>query len=63
MTSSKDAQGKGEPSSMDQQCTKLSVAAYEILGLPGRMLCRSKSMRTPTTICNANIFNAHAEKR
>lgn len=62
MTSSKDAQGKGEPSSMEQQFTKLSVAAYEILGIPGRMLCRSKSMRTPTTICNANIFNVHAEK-
>ena len=46
----------------DEKITKISRAAVKLIGFPGRMLYRSKSMRQPTTIFNANIFNARAKK-
>ncbi|NTU99564.1 MAG: hypothetical protein HGA55_00355, partial [Methanoregulaceae archaeon] len=33
-----------------------------VMGITGRMLYKSKSMKKPTTIFNANIFNAEAKK-
>jgi hypothetical protein len=46
----------------DEKITKISRTAIELIGFPGRMLYRSKSMRQPTTIFNANIFNSRARK-
>jgi len=46
----------------DEKITKISRAAVKLIGFPGRMLYRSKSMRQPTTIFNANIFNSRAKK-
>jgi len=62
MKNRKEIQLKETCSSVDKKFTNLLVTAYEILGIPGRMLSRSKNMRKPTTICNANVFNANAEK-
>ncbi len=42
--------------------TRISKHATELLGYPDRMLYRSKSMARPTTIFNANVYNAKAEK-
>jgi len=42
--------------------TCIAIDAVEVLGLTGRMLYKSKSMKKPTTIFNANIFNAEAKK-
>ena len=39
-----------------------SRLADKLLGMCGRMLYRSKSMKQPTTIFNANLFNAKAKK-
>jgi|GEM_PF-1269426 len=41
---------------------KISQNAVELLGLQERMLYLSKSMKKPTTIFNANIYNSKAEK-
>ena len=41
---------------------RISRAAVNLLGYPGRMLYRSKSMKRPTTIFNANVYNSKAEK-
>jgi hypothetical protein len=41
---------------------RISKYAVEFLGYQGRMLYRSKSMKKPTTIFNASIFNSKAEK-
>lgn len=46
----------------DHEFTCISADAVEILGMPGRMLYRSKSMKKPTTIFNANIFDKEAKK-
>jgi hypothetical protein len=47
---------------VDQKFTKISRVAEKLLGIAGRMLYTSKSMKKPTTIFNANIFNAKAKK-
>ncbi len=47
---------------MDKKFTQLSRTADKLLGLAGRMLYISKSMKKPTTIFNANIFNSKAKK-
>jgi hypothetical protein len=47
---------------VDQKFTKISRVAEKLLGIAGRMLYPSKSMKKPTTIFNANIFNAKAKK-
>ena len=49
-------------SNLDHEFTCISPVAVEVLGMTGRMLYRSKSMKKPTTIFNANIFNAKAKK-
>ena len=41
---------------------RISPAANEYLGNPGRLAYWSKCMGTATTIFNANIFNSRAEK-
>ena len=46
----------------DAKFVKPSLVTDKILGMSGRMLYRSKSLKQPTTIFNANIFNARAEK-
>lgn len=45
-----------------QSIIKISEDAVKLLGYQGRMLYRSKSMKKPTTIFNANIYNSKAEK-
>lgn len=47
---------------VDKRFIKISKAAEKYLGLSGRMLYPSKRMKKPTTIFNANIFNARAKK-
>ncbi len=47
---------------IDEEITEISKPAVEFLGMAGRMLYTSKSMRKPTTIFNANIFNNQAKK-
>ena len=47
---------------VDEEITAISKPAVEFLGMAGRMLYTSKSMRKPTTIFNANIFNNQAKK-
>lgn len=46
----------------DAKFVNILPAADKLLGMCGRMLYRSKSMKQPTTIFNANIFNARAKK-
>lgn len=46
----------------DRRFIKITKTAEKCLGLSGRMLYPSKSMKKPTTIFNANIFNARAKK-
>lgn len=53
---------KGKAPSIDRQVLDISWDAAELIGMVGRMLYRSKSMRKPTTIFNANIFNGQAKK-
>lgn len=45
-----------------QSIVNISAYAVKLLGYQGRMLYRSKSMKKPTTIFNANIYNSKAEK-
>ena len=45
-----------------QSIVNISADAVKLLGYQGRMLYRSKSMKKPTTIFNANIYNSKAEK-
>ena len=45
-----------------QSIIKISEDAVKLLGYQGRMLYPSKSMKKPTTIFNANIYNSKAEK-
>jgi hypothetical protein len=47
---------------MNDRFSRISKDAVDILGLPDRMLYRSKSLGKPTTIFNANIYNAEAVK-
>jgi hypothetical protein len=53
---------KAENPWLDDKISKISLTAVKLLGLHGRVLYRSKSMRQPTTIFNANIFNSRAKK-
>lgn len=46
----------------DAKFVNILPTADKLLGMCGRMLYRSKSMKQPTTIFNANIFNAKAKK-
>jgi hypothetical protein len=46
----------------DAKFVNILPAADKLLGMCGRMLYTSKSMKQPTTIFNANIFNAKAKK-
>lgn len=41
---------------------RISRTATELLGIPDRMLYRSKGMAKPTTIFNANLYDAKADK-
>ena len=60
---SKDiARRRNESSWTDRKFTRLSRMAEKLIGGPGRLTCFSKSLRTPATICNANIFNSKAMK-
>ena len=45
-----------------QSIVKVSEDAVKLLGYQGRMLYRSKSMKKPTTIFNASLYNSKAEK-
>lgn len=47
---------------INDKFAKISRIAVNLLGPPGRMLYRSKSMKKPTTIFNANIYNSKAKK-
>ncbi len=47
---------------LDHKFTRISKTAMKLMGFPGRMLYPSKSIRQPTTIFNANIFNSRAKK-
>ncbi len=47
---------------VDEEITAISNPAVGFLGMAGRMLYTSKSMRKPTTIFNANIFNSQTKK-
>ncbi len=51
-----------EKGGFNYNITKISKAAVKLLGYQGRMLYPSKSMKKPTTIFNANIYNSKAEK-
>jgi hypothetical protein len=46
----------------DAKFVNILSTADKLLGMCGRMLYTSKSMKQPTTIFNANIFNAKAKK-
>lgn len=46
----------------DAKFVRPSRLADKLLGMSGRMLYHSKSMKQPTTIFNANIFNSKAKK-
>ena len=55
--------GKKEKSPWtDAKFVNILPTADKLLGMCGRMLYHSKSMKQPTTIFNANIFNARAKK-
>lgn len=58
----KETMKKNESPWIDGKITNISLAAVTLLGLHGRMIYRSKSMAKPTTIFNANIFDAKAKK-
>ncbi|MDA8090281.1 MAG: hypothetical protein M0Z61_08700 [Nitrospiraceae bacterium] len=45
-----------------EEFTDLSSVAQEYLGMPGKMLYRSKSRGKPTTIFNVNVFDRRAKK-
>ncbi|MFZ5998015.1 MAG: hypothetical protein ACOYW7_11090 [Nitrospirota bacterium] len=47
---------------VDAELLKISRTAEKLLGYCDRMLYHSKSRKQPTTIFNANIFNARAKK-
>jgi hypothetical protein len=47
---------------LNDKFAKISQNAVELLGLQERMLYLSKSMKKPTTIFNANIYNSKADK-
>lgn len=47
---------------INDKFSKISTVAINLLGYPDRMLYRSKSMKKPTTIFNANVYNSRAEK-
>ncbi|MFA5073716.1 MAG: hypothetical protein WC539_07450 [Nitrospirota bacterium] len=47
---------------IDAKFTKISQAANKYLGLVGRMTYRSKSMGTPESMFNINVFNSKAKK-
>jgi hypothetical protein len=47
---------------IDRRIIRLSKTAHRFLGWSGRLLYRSKRMKQPTTIFNANIFNSRAKK-
>ena len=47
---------------INDKLARISRDAVALLGTPDRMLYLSKSMRKPTTIFNANVYNAGAEK-
>ena len=47
---------------IDGKMIRISRRAEKLLGWAGRMIYRSKSMKKPTTIFNANIFNSRAKK-
>ena len=53
---------KKESSWTDAKFIRPSRMACKLLGMCGRMLYHSKSMKQPTTIFNANIFNVRAKK-
>lgn len=46
----------------DAKFVNILPSADKLLGMCGRMLYHSKSMKQPTTIFNANIFNSRAKK-
>jgi hypothetical protein len=46
----------------DAKFVNILRTADKLLGMCGKMLYRSKSMKHPTTIFNANVFNARAKK-
>lgn len=46
----------------DAKFINILRTADKLLGMCGRTLYRSKSMKRPTTIFNANVFNARAKK-
>lgn len=47
---------------VNDKFARISRTAMELLGIPDRMLYRSKSMAKPTTIFNANLYDAKADK-
>ena len=47
---------------VDEQITEISYLAERLLGKAGRILYITKSMRAPTAILNANVFNAEAKR-
>jgi hypothetical protein len=53
---------KGEDMWVDKKIIRLSKTAEKLLGWSGKMLYTSRSMKKPTTIFNANIFNSKAKK-
>jgi|SRR5208283_1649937 len=53
---------KQESSWTDAKFVNILRTADKLLGMCGKMLYRSKSMKQPTTIFNANVFNARAKK-
>ncbi len=55
-------QGEKRNPFVTDKFARISRAAVNLLGYPDRMLYRSKSMKRPTTIFNANVYNSKAEK-
>jgi len=53
---------KQESTWKDAEFVNVLRTADKLLGMCGRMLYHSKSMKQPTTIFNANVFNARAKK-
>jgi hypothetical protein len=47
---------------VDEEITEISYLAERLLGKAGRILYITKSMRAPTVILNANVFNANAKR-
>lgn len=47
---------------VDEEITEISRPAVSLLGIPGRTLYPKRSMRQPSTIFNANIFDGQGKK-